>query len=156
MLQAEDKIMFKTRLFTVCRQILEERITKCLSEVNNAQALANEEEKSSAGDKYETGRAMSHREKDMFSKQAALNKSELAALLSIDYLRLYKSIQPGAAIICDDCIFFIAAGLGKISMDATTVYFLSPFAPFAKMLSSKKRGDIIIFNTKEIIIRDFF
>jgi hypothetical protein len=156
MLPVEDKIIFKIKLFTVCRQMLEERIAKCLSEVKNAQAFANEEEKSSAGDKYETGRAMSHREKDMFLNQAALNKSELAALLSVDHQKIYKSIQPGAALLCDDCTFFIAAGLGKISMDANTVYLLSPFAPFAKMLTSKKRGDVVIFNRKEIIIRDIF
>ncbi len=156
MLQAEDKIIFKTKLFTICRQMLEERISKCLSEVKNAQAFANEEEKSSAGDKYETGRALSHREKDMYSKQAALNKSELAALLSVDCLKIYASIQPGAAILSDDCTFFIAAGLGKISIDAKTVYLLSPFAPLAKMLSGKKRGDVLIFNSKKIIIRDIF
>ncbi|MEO5984091.1 MAG: hypothetical protein ABIP80_01220 [Ferruginibacter sp.] len=156
MVQVEDKIIFKTKLFTICRQMLEERIAKCRSEVNNAQALANEEEKSSAGDKYETGRAMSHREKDMFSKQAAANESELAALLSVDSQKIYTSIQPGAAIICDDCTFFIATGLGKISMDDKTVFLLSPFAPFAKMLSNKRRGDLIILNSKEIIIKDIF
>jgi hypothetical protein len=39
--------------------------------MESAQQSANSEEKSSAGDKYETSRAMGHLEKDMHARQLA-------------------------------------------------------------------------------------
>lgn len=55
----------KKRLQKKCIEIIEERITTIRMAMNDAQASANNEEKSSAGDKYETSRAMSHLQKDM-------------------------------------------------------------------------------------------
>lgn len=48
---------------------IEERITITKLAIANAQEAANSQDKSSAGDKYETGRAMGHLEKDMYARQ---------------------------------------------------------------------------------------
>ena len=45
--------------------MIKQRIAAATLAIENAQSAANAEEKSSAGDKYETSRAMSHLEKDM-------------------------------------------------------------------------------------------
>ena len=71
----QQKIDFKKALKTRCIEILEQRIDASYNSMQNAQAAANEEEKSSAGDKYETGRAMNHLEKDMHARQLAANKT---------------------------------------------------------------------------------
>ena len=147
---------YKKRLYNIAVKILEDRIKVSHLAIANAQASANEEEKSSAGDKYETSRAMSHLEKDMYAKQLASNKNELAALLAIDCTKLYHSILPGTIINCGECKFFIAAGLGKIIFDEEIVYLISPKAPLSNLFYNKKIRDTILFNGKELVINEIY
>ncbi|MEP7144669.1 MAG: hypothetical protein ABI707_17435 [Ferruginibacter sp.] len=151
-----EKAGFKKRLLNKCIRLIEERIAATAGAIANAQDAANSEEKSSAGDKYETSRAMSHLEKDMHSRQLAANQIELAALFSIDCSTLNDSATAGSFIQCDDYSFFIAAGLGKLHFEERDIYVLSPNAPVAKLLFKKKQDDIITFNKMEIIIQAVF
>lgn len=48
----------KAKLYASCLKLVDERVSHIEDAMRNAQASANEETKSSAGDKYETGRAM--------------------------------------------------------------------------------------------------
>lgn len=120
--------------------------------MHSAQEAANEEEKSSAGDKYETSRAMSHLQKDMYAKQLEENRQELSRLKSVNCEKLYDVVAPGALVTAGENVFFLAAGLGKLSVDGVVIYFLSPNAPLAKSLLHKKKGDLINFNNQEIKI----
>lgn len=152
----KEKLDHKQILLDISKRILEERIAANQYTIDNAQAAANEEGKSSAGDKYETSRAMSHLEKEMYSKQLASNKNELAALLNIDCIKLMPEVAPGSVIKCAVCSFFIAAGLGKIKAGDEIVYFLSPHAPLAVILYQKKQGENILLNGKNTIILDIY
>ena len=152
----QQKIDFKNTLKKKCIEIIEQRILSCYRAMENAQAAANEEEKSSAGDKYETGRAMNQIEKDMHARQLAANKNDLASLLTIDCNHVYEKIIPGCFVKCTGVSFFIAAGLGKITVDEQTVFLLSLHAPMAKMLYHKNTGDSILFNGKELVIEDLY
>jgi hypothetical protein len=51
-------INIKESLYNHCMRYVQERIARIQNEIDLHQAAANEETKSSAGDKYETGRAM--------------------------------------------------------------------------------------------------
>ena len=155
-MQIERKIQYKKRLYQYCIEIIQERIDATIQSMQDAQATANSEEKSSAGDMYETGRAMSHLEKDMHARQLAANKNELAALLAVDCNSLYTFIAPGSIVICKEDSFFIAAGLGKVSFENETIYLLSPNAPLAKSMLNKIAGNTMSFNNKEIAIKDVF
>ena len=152
----QEKRSLKQTLYKKATTLIEQRISTAATAMLNAQAAANEEEKSSAGDKYETSRAMSHLEKDMYAKQGEENKKELAFLGTIDCNKLYDSAIAGSLVNCDECSFFIAAGLGQINVDGMTVYFLSANAPLAKLLNKKKAGEVIEFNKKNIVIRSVF
>jgi hypothetical protein len=153
---AAQKIQYKARLLKTCAGIIRQRIAVSALAIENAQVAANEEEKSSAGDKYETSRAMSHLEKDMYGRQLEANKAELAALLAVDGNQLYKAAVAGAVIKCEGFSFLIAAGLGKILFEETIIYLLSPNAPVANILNQKKRGDRFLFNGKDMLIVDIF
>lgn len=152
----QQKIDFKIELKKRCVEILEQRINASYNSMQNAQAAANEEEKSSAGDKYETGRAMSHLEKDMHARQLATNKSAMASLMSINCEHVYNNVAPGCFVKCTDTSFFIAAGLGKIIVDQETIFLLSYHAPLARNLCNKKIGDTISFNGRELIIEELY
>ena len=84
------------------------------------------------------------------------NKNELALLGTIDFNKLYETAVAGSFINCAEYNFFIAAGLGKIDFEGTTVYLLSVNAPLAKGLYNKKQGDTIRFQNKELTIESIF
>jgi len=151
-----QKLLYKKALYQNCIAILKERIAAIAASMENAQAAANSEEKSSAGDKYETSRAMSHLEKDMQARQLASNQNELCALLAINCNKLYNSPCAGCIVILNEAAFFIALGLGKIVYQQKLFFLISPNAPVAKSLLGKVKGNLVIFNNKEMTISDIF
>ena len=153
---AAEKQMYKKSLYQQAVEMIRQRIAEARQAMDNAQAAANAEEKSSAGDKYETSRAMGQLEKDMHAKQLAANNHELSALMGIDCKTLHDAVVTGCVVVCDEINFFIAAGLGKLSSGGKDIYFLSPAAPMAKLLFNKVVGDSISFNNKQLTILDVY
>lgn len=151
-----EKISFKHSLKQAGLAIIEQRMAAARQLIDDAQQAANQEEKSSAGDKYETSRAMGHLQKDMYARQLAEQAKELAALHAVNVDALYEEATTGALVQCEKMAFFLAAGLGKQSIDNKTIFFLSPQAPLAQQLQHKKTGDHFVFNTLRIIIVDLF
>lgn len=147
-----EKLAYKNKLKLAGQQIIEQRIAAAKTLIDNAQEAANSEEKSSAGDKYETARAMNQLEKEMHSKQLAQQIKELALLHEVKTDVVYTKVFPGACIECAGMVFFIAAGLGKLTIEEKLIIFLSPQAPLAKTLQNKKTGDSFLFNGKEVTI----
>jgi hypothetical protein len=148
----EQRISSKSKLKHFCEQVINERITVSRAAMDSAQSAANGEEKSSAGDKYETSRAMSHLEKDMHARQLMNHLRQFALLQAVDVNRIYTSVAAGAFIQCGDVNFFIAAGLGKQLVDQVEIIFLSAESPLARQMMGKTIGDVIVFNGKFSIV----
>lgn len=124
--------------------------------MDDAQQAANNEEKSSAGDKYETARAMGHLEKEMHAHQLAEHAKELGMLHTVNVSTIHTTVTAGALIQCEQQQFFISAGLGKQTIEGKQVIFLSPHAPLVKLLQGKKAGDHFLFNNKQTLIIDIY
>ena len=148
----DERIAHKQLLKQFGEQVITQRIAITVHAMNEAQAAANQEEKSSAGDKYETSRAMSHLEKDMHARQLLAHQQDLNALRTINVSNILDSPLPGAVIRTASITFFIAAGLGQQSVNGETVVFLSPHSPLAKSLMQKKSGDEFEFKGKNRIM----
>lgn len=166
-MDSTQKLALKASLKQFGLQLISQRIEAARRQVDQAQESANNEEKSSAGDKYETGRAMGHLQKDMFARQQAEHARDHAALRQIRTDTLCASAIPGAFIRIGASPvtgthphpvsgIFIAAGLGRQSIDGQTFLFLSPAAPLALSLKNKKPGDSITFNGQSLLIEDIF
>jgi hypothetical protein len=153
---SQEMIAFKTGLKQAGKLLIAERIAMAKSAIDNAQEAANSEDKSSAGDKYETGRAMGHLEKNMHARQQAENIKELARLQEVNTDVIYTTAQSGAFVRCGEQSFFIGAGLGKQRIDDQVIFFLSPYTPLAKLLLDKKAGDSFLFNKQEIVILEVY
>jgi hypothetical protein len=143
---------FKISLISLCKNQLERRIAQCQEQMRSAQEAANEEEKSSAGDKYETSRAMSQLNKDMYARQLMENQEELSMFLSLIKQEAMGVVKAGNLVDCDKILFFIAVGLGKLEFEGRTLVVLSPSAPLAKNLIGKRIGDSIAFNNSRFQI----
>lgn len=143
----------KTELRDHCISIIQDRIAGLITGMAAAQAAANEETKSSAGDKYETARAMNQLEKDMLARQLAENKKELAAMMEVETAGDHDITRAGSLISCNDMDFFILGGLGKMVYRDVTVFVISPNAPLAQSIMGKKAGDSFLFNRQTMEIR---
>lgn len=152
----EVQLALKQQLKQFAEQQLQQRIAVIREKMEAAQQSANSEEKSSAGDKYETSRAMNHLEKEMHGKQLAENLKELSLLYEINVNNVYDKVAAGTVVQCDTVCFFIAAGLGKHTIDNTTVIFLSPHAPLAAQLRQKQVGEEWVFNKQPLTIQAIF
>jgi hypothetical protein len=96
---------FKASLKKAGELLITERIAMAKSPIVNAQEAANSDGKSSAGDKYETGRAMGHLEKDMYGRQQQENINELGKLHKVNTDIIYTTAQTGTFIRCQDHSF---------------------------------------------------
>ena len=151
-----EKLAWKQALKQACLNIIFERIAHIGQAMLEARESANSEEKSSAGDKYETSRAMGHLAQEMQSKQLEDAKQELELINRLTVDRLNAEAITGSVVICNDFIFYISLGLGHAQMDEQKVMLLSPKAPIANLLFQKKAGESFKFNSKQIQILDVF
>src|SRR5438045_9009791 len=115
-----DRIQFKKRIHECAIDIINKRINSSRSAMTDAQDAANSEEKSSAGDKYETSRAMGQLDRDMNAKQLEEAKRDLALINSLTVTSLHSDVSNGAVVICKDLLFFIALGLGRTTITGYT------------------------------------
>lgn len=152
----QEKIAFKRKLKDHGLYLLRQRISTAETAMTLAQEAANSEEKSSAGDKYETGRAMGQLQKEMYGRQLAEYAREVKALQSIAADTICHQGGPGAFIRATNITFFVSAGLGKQQVDGLTVLFVSPMAPLARSLQDKKPGDSIPFSGAMMAIEEVF
>jgi len=140
-------------------KILEElfiQLNSRIEELRAAQTLLKEsrdnESKSSAGDKYETGRAMAQIELDKLQQQLQ-NQVELKAeLLKIKPKVETEKIGFGSLVNCSTGKYFISVGLGKITIDGYIVYAISLASPLGQALKGAQKGNSILFNDNTIQI----
>jgi len=151
-----EKIKLKHRLRQHCMSVLENRIAVAQAAMNEAQEAANSEEKSSAGDKYETSRAMGQLGRDMNAKQLEEARRDLAFINSLEASRLTEIVTTCSVVICTQKTFFISLGLGTASIGEREIIFISPSAPVAGLISGKKAGQTFIFNREETEILAVF
>ena len=152
----QERIIYKQRVKAHCMGIIQMRIDLATQAMNQAQEAANSEEKSSAGDKYETSRAMNQIERDNYAHQLSVAIEDMNLLQTIDSDKLYEQADNGSVICSADTIYFIASGMGIIQFEGDKVIVLSPKAPLAQMLRGKSKGDQVSLNGKDFTINDIF
>jgi transcription elongation GreA/GreB family factor len=130
-----------------CKLVILHRISNAEYAMNAAQEGAISEDKSSAGDKYETSRAMGQIDRNMNAKQLLQAQQELTELSKIT-IQQSSVVKQGTFIRTEQTKYFIAVGLGSLQIENETVIILSPKSPLAIALMGKKAGDNLVFNQK--------
>jgi transcription elongation GreA/GreB family factor len=113
-----------------------------------AQESANQEEKSSAGDKYETGRAMAQLERDKAAMQVEENKKMLEALNKIEDTVSTPRVTIGSVVVTDCNKFYVSIPAGRITAGPESYVAISTQSPIGKLLLNKGVGDFIDFNNQ--------
>lgn len=146
----------KKAAYAHCQQIVADKIRIAKEAVETARQAAVSEEKSTAGDKYDTARAMSHINEGMFSNQ--LNEvSKLKKLLDqvvID--KKYSKVESGALVKTTNATYFIVASIGAISVENEKITVISPLSPIGQLMLNKSVKDSFSFNNQnaEIVAID--
>jgi len=142
----------KQELLAECKRYVASRIATANQSMIDAQEAANEEGKSSVGDKYETGRAMMQIERD----KAAQQLDEAFKLKNIiDHISIEAesgNVIPGSLVITNSKKIFISIGMGKVKISGEEFLVVAPASPLGKMLMGLKVNDEILFNQERLTI----
>lgn len=120
--------------------------------IRDANDAANEDSKSSAGDKFETGREMITQEIAKATQQLATLGEMRRALEKIRPNRALESVGLGALAHTSEGWFFFSVSLGKIQVEGQEVYALSMASPMAQAMAGAVAGKTISFRGRDIHI----
>ena len=146
----------KEELFNQCKQYVEDCINTAELAIQDARESANDDTKSSAGDKFETGREMMQQEIDRNRKQLEEAKKMKIALEQIENYQASEIVQSGSLVITNFGKFYISISRGQIQVDGTNYFAISPVSPIGLLLIRQKIGHEFQFNGKTIIIEAIF
>jgi transcription elongation GreA/GreB family factor len=139
----------KSQIQANLRSILENTLEEARREYLLAKESRDSDTKSSAGDKFETGREMMQREMDKWSAQIdntviSLNKIDRLADLPASTI-----ISEGSLVETDQETYFISIGYGMLG----SVYAISIESPLGVELKGKKVGDRVEMRGRNITIK---
>lgn len=146
--------MEKQEIIDTCLKEIESRINNTQSAIDSARESANNEQKSTAGDKHDTARAMAQFEQEKLSKQLS-EQLKLKELVSrIDLKSTSEKVNVGSLVSCENGLFFLGIGLGKLKVSETEVFCVSAVSPIGKALLGKEKGQIFELNQRKIKVLD--
>jgi hypothetical protein len=146
----------KAALLALCADYVAQRLATVQGAMAAAQAAANEEGKSSAGDKYETGRAMMQLERDLHAKQLAEALKLQQELALLDTGKLYPTAQPGCVVVTEHQRFFLGLGAGRLALGPDDYLAVSLASPIGGRLRGLRPGDVLEFNQRRSLVREVF
>lgn len=143
----------KSELLKECSDIIENRYQKVRATIDSITEAMQEESKSSAGDKHETGRAMLQIDRENAGNQLREIEAVKFILQKIDISTVSDYVRLGSLVKTNQGCYFISISTGAIVHDTTTYYCVALQSPIGIQLAGKKKNDTFHFNNNEIIIR---
>lgn len=132
--------------------MLQQNLAEAQIALSTTQASLGNETKSTAGDKYETGRAMVQIELQKMADQRDKIDQQLQTLGRVDAHHISHTVEFGSLVETGAEWYFVAIGLGKIPFEAHLCYAISLDSPIGKALKGKKAGEKLQFQGREIEI----
>jgi hypothetical protein len=142
----------KKKIIAYLNGLIEEKIQESLDEVASINFSKENETKSSAGDKYETGMAMLQIEEVKAATQLTKARELQQTLYRIDPEQELDNVQLGSLVETTAGIYFISIPWGKIVMDHQEIFVLSIGSPIGALLQGKKSGESYLFQGKSLEI----
>jgi transcription elongation GreA/GreB family factor len=140
----------KSELLAQLQALLQARLAAAQQELLAGQESLGQETKSTAGDKYETGRAMLQIELQKLSLQRDKVEQQLQVLFQIDPHKACDKVEFGALVATATERYLIAIGLGKVELPSGILYVISADSPIARALAGKRVGEEIGFQGRAL------
>ena len=132
--------------------LLDSKIQDAKNAIEEIIESRESESKSSAGDKFETGREMMQIEigkyQDQLDKYIKLKK----AISQIDPRQKHAVVSFGSIVKTTQGIYMICVGLGPVEIDGAKYFAISLASPIGQLLEGRKKGEKVIFQNRNIEI----
>ena len=139
-------LALKQELYQQLQTLVDKQIAIATENINSAKISQENDTKSTAGDKHETGRAMLHLEQENNQKQLAKALQLKQELASTNINQSKESIRK----------YFLSIGIGKLVVAEQTVFAISLASPIGQLLLGKRVNDTFDFQGKAIKITAVF
>ena len=139
----------KSDIHTACLEKLQVQMDELKSAIAKVQESIENEDNSTAGNKFETARAMGQEELDRINRQMSICIKEYNILNQINLDRPCDSVQLGAVVVTNKKTMYMCVALGKIEIDKTPVFAISFVSPIGQMILGKQVGDELTFAGKK-------
>jgi hypothetical protein len=151
-----DYSKLKIKMNDLCLQTVGDRLDVIEKNLKDLMDAKQNETKSSAGDKYETGRAMIQNQEELYKTQRAQTRQTLHTLLKIDPHCTSNRVEPGALVILPSGLYYISAGMGKMTVEDHDFFALSIGSPLGQAMKFKTAGASFKFQQNEVIVLNIF
>lgn len=140
-----EALNIKNSLYNQCLEIVNVKLEAVQQNILELQEALSSETKSTAGDKYETGRAMLHLEREKAGLQLAEITKTKTVLSKLPFKKTSASICLGSLVITSQNHYFIAVSLGELKLNGMAYYAISPSTPIGQLLLGKWINDSFVF-----------
>ncbi len=135
-----------------------ELLNKKIEVLHHAMAETNEsmqtDTKSSAGDKYETGREMMQIELNNLKSQFNQIEQSKTDLQQVNLTTPHTEIGFGSLVSTNLGIYFVSIGLGQVKYLNQNYFFISLASPIGKVLKGCKNGETVSFNGQTLSLNE--
>lgn len=144
--------MLKKLLYQYCTEWAEQRYNAINEAIKDAQDSVNSDDKSSAGDKHETGRAMMQLEVEQKSNQLLEAEKLRAMVKQFSSTTSPTKVAQGSLVLTNNGNYYISISAGKIELEGEVYFAVSPLSPIASAMLGKAEGESFAFNDKMFVI----
>ena len=143
----------KELLEQVFKQI-DDKISILQSEFKVYKDSAENETKSTAGDKHDTSKSMMQLEQEKMGAQLSDLLNQKSVLLNITVKTKQKSIGLGSLVYTNNGNFFLSIFSKQIILNSVNYFPVSIQSPIGKELLKSKKGSTITINAKQYTVID--
>jgi hypothetical protein len=143
----------KQQAYEIVLQQMFQKIAAIEQSLLDIKESISNETKSTAGDKYETARAMLHIEQENLMKQLAYALNQKNEITTVDLSLVSSEIEHGSLITTNFGMFFIVAATGKIEVAGNVIITLSKNSPLGLLFMGKREDSIIEFGQRKYVIK---
>ncbi|MBN2668944.1 MAG: GreA/GreB family elongation factor [Bacteroidales bacterium] len=140
----------KERILQTLIEQIEQKLAQLKFAIDDIKVSRNDQTKSSAGDKYETSRAMMEQELLKLETQKQQSLQQLQHLSKIDLNKTHDKVAFGSLVESTNQFYFISIGYGKITVDDKTIFVISLNSPLGKALEGKEKGETVMFKNLRV------
>jgi transcription elongation GreA/GreB family factor len=142
----------KKQLHQLCTAFVQQRMDNAQQAIQSAEQSSTEDTKSSAGDKYETGREMLQQEKNRGMAQLTGANKLLVALNRISTAGKSDKVEEGSVVKTNNGNFYIAVSAGVLNVAGESYFAISSASPVGFKMMGCKAGDEFSLNGKGYVV----
>ncbi|MBD3582683.1 hypothetical protein [Flavobacterium selenitireducens] len=144
----------KQKVHAKYSQLVSDKIDAFRDMISALSEDAQNDAKSSAGDKHETALSMMHLEQEKLNAKLAECLDQKTVLDKINPLIPGDKVVLGSLVLANGIYFYVSLALPKIAIEGTNILALSPQSPLGSKLVGNQLGGQVEINGTRYTIQD--